>query len=84
MYPTISESDYEYIFNDAEIKYCIVSDNELFTKVNNIRNKVSTLEEIYSFNKLDNCAHWESLMISPSQTDLEEVKRLKKISCLRS
>ena len=28
VYPTISEEDYVYIFNNAELKYCFVSDKD--------------------------------------------------------
>ena len=34
IYPTISEADYKYIFNHAEVKYCFLSDEALFEKAN--------------------------------------------------
>jgi len=33
VYPTISEKDYNYIFNQAEVKYCFVSDKALYDKL---------------------------------------------------
>ena len=33
VYPTISEEDYIYIFNNSEIKYCFVSDADLYKKL---------------------------------------------------
>ena len=33
VYPTISVEDYTYIFNNAEIKYCFVSDKDLYDKL---------------------------------------------------
>ena len=33
VYPTISPEDYVYIFNNSEIKYCFVSDSELYKKI---------------------------------------------------
>ena len=53
VYPTISEDDYKFIFNDAEIKLCIVSDADLLRKIENIKSSVPTLSEIYTFNKVD-------------------------------
>ena len=32
VYPTISESDYKFIFNDSQVKLCFVSNDELFGK----------------------------------------------------
>ena len=49
VYPTISAEDYDYIFNDAGVKLCIVSDEELYHKVNSIIDNVSTLNEVYVF-----------------------------------
>ena len=46
VYPTISEDDYKFIFNDAEIKMCIVSDEDLLKKIQNIKSAVPTLGEI--------------------------------------
>ena len=33
VYPTISPEDYDFIFNNAEVQYCFVSDRELLEKV---------------------------------------------------
>ena len=49
VYPTISQNDYKYIFNHAEVTYCFLSDEILFEKANAIKNEVPTLKEIYSF-----------------------------------
>ena len=38
MYPTISEKDYEYIFNDSEVKVVFVSDTEILEKVRKAQN----------------------------------------------
>ncbi len=58
VYPTISESDYEYIFNDAEVRLCFVSDKELFDKVHNIKGRVPSLQDIYCFDEVDGGLHW--------------------------
>src|SRR5450631_3763171 len=36
IYPTISEEDFKFIFNDAEVKMVFVSDADLYSKVQNI------------------------------------------------
>ena len=45
VYPTISPADYEFIFNDAEIKYCFVSDKKLLQKVEEIKQKYPACRE---------------------------------------
>lgn len=66
VYPTISEDDYAFIFNDAEIKLCIVSDQELFKKVSNIKSKVKSLEDIYTFEEVGGAKSWLELLEKPS------------------
>ncbi len=58
IYPTITEEDYAYIMNDAEVKMVFVSDEEILGKVNAIKNQVPSLKEVYSFNKIANTKHW--------------------------
>ena len=49
IYPTISETDYEYILNHSEAIYCFVSDEEVLRKVKLIQQNVPNLKEIFSF-----------------------------------
>ncbi|MDZ7847789.1 MAG: long-chain fatty acid--CoA ligase [Owenweeksia sp.] len=58
VYPTISEKDYEYIFKDAGVRMCFVSDKELFQKLMNIREKIPTLEEVYVFDQEEGVPYW--------------------------
>ncbi len=62
VYPTISETDYEYILNHSEAKYCFVSDEEVLAKLNKIRQNVPSLIEIYSFNEIEGCKNWTDLL----------------------
>ena len=51
IYPNISIADYEYIFNDAGIKLCVVDSIELYDKINIVKEKVDWLKFLYTFNK---------------------------------
>ncbi|CAM3933280.1 AMP-dependent synthetase/ligase [Flavobacterium branchiophilum] len=62
IYPTISQEDYEYILNHSEASYCFVSDAEVLQKVLNIKSNTPHLKGIYSFNELDNCTNWATLL----------------------
>src|SRR6056297_588727 len=78
IYPTISEEDYEYILNHSESKYCFVSCKEVLEKVLSISSKVDKLEEIYSFDELDNCKNWKEVLELGSDTsNQDEVEKLK-------
>lgn len=62
IYPTISETDYEYILNHSEAIYCFVSDTEVLEKVNLIKQNVPKLKEVYSFNEIVGCKNWKEVL----------------------
>jgi len=62
LYPTITSKDYKYILNHSECKYCFVSDFEVFKKINQIKDQVKSLENIYSFDDIKNCDSWKILI----------------------
>ena len=45
VYPTISPEDYVYIFNNSEIKYCFVSDSELYKKITKAKEFLAEIEK---------------------------------------
>lgn len=62
IYPTMSPDDIAYILNHAEVKYCFVSNSELFEKVSQIKSKVPTLQTTYTFEKVGGAPHWTEIM----------------------
>ena len=80
IYPTIGEEDYKYIFDHSEVKYCFLSDEELFIKANKVIDQVKSLKEIYSFDSISNCKHWEDIYTLGSDPALQEkVDELKDL-----
>jgi long-chain acyl-CoA synthetase len=77
IYPTISEEDYKYIFNHAEIKLCIVSDEELLGKVRSIENEVETLKAVYTFDQIRGADHWTKILDAGSDEYQEKVDEIK-------
>lgn len=81
VYPTIDSDSYAYIFNDASVKLCIVSDQELADKVNAIKSEVATLDEIYSFVDCKGAINWKTLHEGPNaELDAELEKRKAAIN----
>ncbi len=72
VYPTISSEDYEYIFNDAEVTYCFLSDRELYDKVKKIKDKVPTLKEVYIFDEEEGITNWKEILKSGEDTSNQE------------
>jgi len=61
VYPTIGVNDLAFIFNDARVKYVFVSDEEGFLKVMSIKDKVPSLQDIFSFDHVPNARHWKEI-----------------------
>ncbi len=78
IYPTISEDDYQYILNHSEAKYCFVSDEVVYQKLKLVLPNIPLLKEIYSFNEIEGCQNWKTLLElgkdESNQSDVEERK----------
>ena len=78
IYPTIPKEDYIYIFNHAEVKYCFVSDKDLYEKASSIATEVPTLEEILSFDAIEGVQGWSELLsLGKDSANQSEVETLK-------
>ena len=62
VYPTISPEDYDFIFNNAEVQYCFVSDRDLYDKVIQIKANVSTMKGVFTFDKIDGAPNWNEIL----------------------
>ena len=79
VYPTISPTDYEYIFNDAEVKLCFVGDDtegSVYKKVAKAKEATPSLSKIYTFDKTPRLAFWEEIFENTegSQAEVERIK----------
>ena len=79
IYPTISSDDYAYIMNHAEVKFCFVSDSEVLDKVREIQSSCPTIENVFSFDTIEGCDTFESLLSEkPTKAQLKEIEARKK------
>ena len=61
MYPNITDADYQYIFNDAEIKLCVVGNKSLYKRINNIKEAIYTLKYIFCIQEAEDVRSWNEL-----------------------
>jgi long-chain acyl-CoA synthetase len=78
IYPTISETDYEYILNHSDSIYCFVSDVEVLRKVNLIKSNVPKLEEVFSFDEIETCQNWKELLVLGEDQSNQDVVEDRK------
>lgn len=79
IYPTISESDLNFILNDAKVKYIFVSSADLYKKIKTVAANAPTVKEIYTFNKIEGAKHWTELVEAgkknPKAAEIEVIKK---------
>lgn len=76
IYPNISVNDYEYIFNDAGIKLCVVDSLELYNKINSIKHKIEGFDFLYTFNETT-APNWTEISNQAINTPIESVEVTK-------
>lgn len=74
VYPNITDADYQFIFNDAEIRLCIASDKTLYQRICNLVDSIYSLKYVFAINKFAESRHWKELAdlgraVSNSQLD---------------
>lgn len=77
VYPTTNPLELEFIFNDAKVKYVFVSSADLLEKINALKAKVPSIQNIYTFEHIDGAEHWSAV------TDLADTESLQKVEALK-
>ncbi len=77
IYPTTNVNELQFIFNDAAVKIAFVSGEDILAKVNSIKDKVSSLETVYSFDELEGAVYWKELTALASPADFEKLAAIK-------
>ena len=62
VYPTVHVNDLEFVLKDAQVKMVFVNDEDLFYKVQSVRNKIPAIKEIYSFEHVSSTPHWKEIL----------------------
>jgi long-chain acyl-CoA synthetase len=74
LYPNSNPKELEQILNEAEVKYVFVSSPDLCDKILEVRAHIPSLKEIYTFDKMDSCPHWTTLLKSLQHGDREKIQ----------
>ncbi|MFN8276400.1 MAG: long-chain fatty acid--CoA ligase [Chitinophagales bacterium] len=77
LYPTASTNDFQFIFNDAGVKYAFMGDAGLYKKTAQIQPQVPSLKGIYTFDAIPGATHWESVLPPVAQINHELLNQRK-------
>lgn len=78
IYPTTNINELEFIFNDATVKYVFISGQDILDKVNNVKDRIPTLKNVYSFDALPDVDYWTTITDTVTSENLAALEDLKK------
>jgi long-chain acyl-CoA synthetase len=82
LYPTSSESDYAFILKNASVKLIVVANQELLTKIENVKSQVPSLLHVFTFEQLEEFSYWRT--IHEAGKDLEDSEVLGRMAAVES
>ena len=62
IYPTISDEEYRYILNHAEVQYLIVGDSKLYKKLKPIADEIDHIKKTFCFENIDDCPYYGEIL----------------------
>ncbi len=77
IYPTTNPLELEFILNDAQVKYVFVSDADLFHKVNVLKERVPSMQGIYTFDRIEGANHYSQVLALATPEGLQKVEEIK-------
>jgi len=61
LYPTITDQDYRYILEHAEVRWVMVSDASLYERIEPIAHEFPHIAGVYTFNRIPGAKHWTEI-----------------------
>ena len=74
LYPNTSTKEIELILNEAGVKLMFVSNAELCDKINQVSPNIPSLKGIYSFDHVDSCNNWTTLLKPLTHNHQQRIK----------
>lgn len=78
LYPTIHITDLEFVLNDAQVKAVFVNDEDLFQKVQTVKNRVPGIKNIYSFEPINSTPNWKEILSFGKQQHFEQLSSISE------
>lgn len=80
LFTTLETSGYEQILSHSEARFVFVSDKTLYNKIKPLVSKIEGLEEMYTFNEIDESKNWTEIVElgeRNAEQYKEEVEKIK-------
>ncbi|HTL06890.1 MAG TPA: long-chain fatty acid--CoA ligase [Chitinophagaceae bacterium] len=73
VYPTINVNELEFVFNDAQVKMVFVNDEDGYHKVMSIKDRLPSVQAVFSFEHVTNARHWKEVSNASTQEALQRI-----------
>ncbi|SIQ84746.1 AMP-dependent synthetase/ligase [Pontibacter lucknowensis] len=77
IYPTISNSELEFILRDAAVKMIFVGNEVLYRKIVGMQDDLPELQAIYTFKPVEDAPSWKELLTEPAAHTLQQLEVLR-------
>ncbi len=77
MYPNMSEDNYRYIFNDAQVQAVFVENKDIYQKVKNVLPDCPSVKEVYSFEQIEGVPNWKEVLDAADESLREKLNELE-------
>ncbi|HTE07887.1 MAG TPA: long-chain fatty acid--CoA ligase [Flavitalea sp.] len=76
VYPNININELEYVFNDASVKVVFVNDAGDYQKIISVRDRIPSLEHVYTFEDIGEPSYWRDLLIPVTPAFREQLREI--------
>ena len=76
IYPNITDAEYQFIFNDAEIQVCIVSTKSLYNRINKMVDSIYSLQYVFAINDFPDSRNWSEIFTIGHDIPEEKIDEL--------
>ncbi len=76
IYPTINVNELHFVLSDAQVKIAFVNDEDLFLKVGSLKEKVPSLNHIFTFEHVQNARFWKEVTSLSTPEGVIEAKKI--------
>jgi len=77
IYPTINKANFKYIFDEAEVKYVIVSDQEIYDNIQEAIQNNTTILGVYSIEKVTGAKLWTEVLDKSKENNTDNLEKIK-------
>ncbi|PZR24778.1 MAG: long-chain fatty acid--CoA ligase [Citrobacter freundii] len=78
VYPTINIGELEFVLKDAAVKFVFANDEELYLKVLSLKDKLPSLQEIFTIEHVANATYWKDIVTHATPESKAHVKEIAK------